>query len=54
MKIGINRIIQDFYFILGILGTLKEQDYNSNISSNLSHVEFIDFLDYVVEHLNKK
>lgn len=40
--------------ISGVLGTLKEKDYNSNISSNLSDEEFINFLDDVVEHLNKK
>lgn len=40
--------------ILGVLGTLKEEDYNSSISSELSHQEFIDFLDDVVENLRNK
>lgn len=40
--------------ILGVLGTLKEEDYNSNISSSLSHREFIDFIERVVENLNNK
>ena len=40
--------------ILGVLGTLKEEDYNSSISSELTHNEFIEFLDDVVENLRKK
>ena len=40
--------------ILGVLGTLKEEDYKSNISSNLSHSEFIQFINDIVENLSNK
>ena len=40
--------------ILGVLGTLKEEDYNSSISSNLSHSEFIQFINDIVENLKNK
>ena len=40
--------------ILGVLGTLKENDFNSTISSELSFSEFQDFLDDVVESLRNK
>lgn len=40
--------------ILGVLGTLKEDDYNSNISSTLSHKEYIEFIDDLVENLKNK
>lgn len=40
--------------ILGVLGTLKEEDYNSNISTNLTHREFIQFIEGIVDHLNNK
>lgn len=40
--------------ILGALATLKREDYNSSISSDLTHSEFISFLNDVVENLNNK
>ena len=40
--------------VLGVLGTLKENDFNSTISSELSHREFQKFLNDVVENLKNK
>ena len=40
--------------ILGALGTITQEDYNSNISSDLSYWEFNQFIESVVENLNKK
>lgn len=40
--------------ILGALETLKREDYNSSISSDFIHSEFISLLDDAVENLNNK
>ena len=40
-----------FLLILGVLGTLKANDFNSTISPELSHKEFIDFINSVVDSL---
>ena len=39
--------------ILGALGTITQEDYNSNISQDLSYWEFNQFFESVVDHLNK-
>ena len=40
--------------ILGVLGTLKKDDYNSSVSSTFTHSEFIDFLADVVDNIKNK
>ena len=39
--------------ILGALGTITPEDYNSSISSDLSYCEFNKFIESVVENLNR-
>ena len=39
--------------ILGALGTITQEDFNSDITPDLSYREFNAFLESVVEHLNK-
>jgi len=38
--------------ILGALGTITQEDYNSSISQDLSYWEFNQFIESVVDHLS--